>query len=280
MHRRGLILDIDNTLYSWVDAFLPSFRAMVNKIAKETSVSELEITNDFKNVYREYGTVEYPFAASELALWVKYGFEEADRARISNSAKKVFSIIYRRNLVLYPEVRQVLRWAAAEGVVIVGLSDALERWICFRLRILGIDKYFAGLYTWHKDPWFAGKTPLRTSIQRRVRLNSSELKPNKAVVERVLRDFQLDRNRTLMVGDSIRKDIRAAQLAGVADIWARYGTVSLERNIETLRQITPWGATGEPADLAGAPPIEPTNTINHFSELMGLIETERISLFD
>ncbi|MBK7595075.1 MAG: HAD family hydrolase [Gemmatimonadetes bacterium] len=155
----------------------------------------------------------------------------------------------------------MLRWASEEGVVIIGLSDALERWVCFRLRMLGIERYFSGLYTWHQEPWFAGKAPVRTSIRHRVHLESNELKPNKAVVDRVIQDFQLQREHTVMVGDSLSKDVEAAQLAGVIDVWARYGTTSKESNLDTLRQITPW-TQGTVKNGAGVQRVvQPTHTI-------------------
>jgi FMN phosphatase YigB (HAD superfamily) len=276
---RGLILDLDNTLYSWVDAFLPSFRGMVHKLASELGLEEEEILDDFREVYRRYGTVEYPNAVKELGLWDRHRIPEAEQIRVGSIAEKVFSINYRRHLHLFPGVIEVLEWTRREGITVVGLSDALERWVCYRLRMLGVEKYFAGLYTWHDEPWFDERRAGSSSV-RRVRLTSSELKPNAAVVERVLRDFGLDREQTYMVGDSLSKDVAAAQVSRVHDVWARYGTKPQEVNLETLRRITPWTESERSAEQLAKHEVRPTEIIDGFSQLVDLMGTCRPTLFD
>ncbi len=281
MLRRGLILDLDNTLYSWVDAFLPSFRAMTHVLERNLSVSEDKVLDDFRDIYRLHGTVEYPRAVEELALWKDLDVTDAERIRISSLAEKVFSINYKRHLRLFPHVLEVLEWAKEEKIVVIGLSDALERWVLYRLRSLGIARYFHGLYTWHEDPWFVGRPPVKTSIKARVQLSSSELKPNKEVVERAVSDFSLNKHHTFMVGDSLAKDVVAAKSAGVKDVWARYGTRPSEGNVDTLRRITPWTAKERLADRnAEASMSPPTYVIDDFGELIGLIGNQKPRLFD
>lgn len=280
MTQRGLILDVDNTLYSWVDAFLPSFRAMLHILAQELRVSEDELTADFRTVYQIHGTVEYPLAVEELPLWQRVAVAPEDRVRILSRVQKVFSINYRRNLRLFPHVEEVLKWTRREGIVVVGLSDALERWVVYRLRALGISRYFHGLYTWHEEPWFEGRRPLRSTIRKLVRLSSTELKPNKEVVWKVLQDFSLDRQGTFMVGDSLSKDIAAARNAGVNDVWARYGTRPSELNLDTLRLITPWTDAAKGAEKAAVAQIIPTHVIDDFADLKAIIGSRNAMLFE
>ena len=280
MSRRGLILDLDNTLYNWGDAFLPSLRAMTHKLSSEFGVSEEDVLADFRNVYRDHGSVEYPAALGELELWKRLGITGEEKARFETLVGKVFSITYRKRLHLFPNVEEVLEWAREEGIVVVGLSDAWERWVCLRLRALGIEKYFDGLYTWHREPWFEGRRRHRSSIRRRFQLSTSELKPNREVVERVLGDFGLEKSTTYMVGDSLAKDIRAAQAAGVVDVWARYGTHLSERNLKTLREITPWSKAKKDAEDQAVEHITPSFTIDDFGQLTHLIGSERLTLFD
>jgi len=192
----------------------------------------------------------------------------------------VFSITYRKNLTLFPNVERVLAWARRESIIIVGLSDALERWVIFRLRALGISRYFDGLYTWHEEPWFEGKTPIRSRIKKRVRLASSELKPNKEVVWRVLQDFSLDRQSTFMVGDSISKDMAAARDAGVNDVWARYGTRPSEKNLSTLRMITPWTDAAKGAEKTARVQMIPSYVIDDFADLKDIIGSRNVTLFE
>lgn len=278
--KRGLILDLDNTVYNWVAGFLPSFRAMVHKLAAELRLGEEEILDDFRQVYKRHGTVEYPRAVEELAVWEREHICSEEKQRIVELVRKVFSITLKRKLCLFPHVKNVLEWARNEGIVIIGLSDALERWVSFRLRNLGVEKYFSGLYTWHYEPWFDDREPAVSSIRVRFPLVSSELKPNEGVVNRVVSDFSLDREGTYMVGDSLAKDVTAAQAAGVNDVWARYGTHHSERNLDTLRHITPWAESEKSAEKRARGQIVPTFVIDDFSELINLVGSSQPKLFD
>lgn len=278
--RRGLILDLDNTVYNWVDAFLPSFRAMVHKLSGELGLEEAEIVDDFREVYKRRGTVEYPRVVEELMLWERHRVDLELKQKLSKLVNKVFSITYRQNLKPFPNVKEVLEWMRDEQVVVVGLSDALERWVCYRLRALGIERFFIGLFTWHREEWFDDRPPVRSSIRKRVRLSSYDLKPNYKVVEAILDEFSLNRENTFMVGDSISKDIAVAQEAGVRDVWARYGTRPLEKNLNTLREITPWTETEKAAERRVSSRIFPSVVIDNFVELKRLLGTERPRLFD
>jgi len=278
--RRGLILDLDNTVYNWVDAFLPSFRAMVHKLSGELGLEEAEIVDDFREVYKRRGTVEYPRVVEELMLWERHRVDLELKQKLSKLVNKVFSITYRQNLKPFPNVKEVLEWMRDEQVVVVGLSDALERWVCYRLRALGIERFFFGLFTWHREEWFDDRPPVRSSIRKRVRLSSYDLKPNYKVVEAILDEFSLNRENTFMVGDSISKDIAVAQEAGVRDVWARYGTRPLEKNLNTLREITPWTETEKAAERRVSSRIFPSVAIDDFVELKRLLGTERPRLFD
>jgi phosphoglycolate phosphatase len=253
---------------------------MIHKLSHELSIEEEEILDDFRDVYLKHGTVEYPRAVNELTLWDRNKISDKERKRISEIVDKVFSINYRSHLRLFPNVREVLMWTREEGIPVIGLSDALERWVCYRLRILGIEKYFAGLYTWQHDQWFDDRHPHHSSIKTRVQLNSNELKPNLEVVNRVLADFSLNRETTFMVGDSLSKDIAVAQTAGVNDVWARYGTRPHELNLNTLRRITPWSESEKAKEKNAKLHIVPTFIIDDFHELIGLIGTRRPKLFD
>lgn len=278
--KRGLILDLDNTLYNWVDAFLPSFRAMTHKLSKILRLDEEEILADFTSVFKRYGTVEYPNAIEELALWDRHHISGEEKQKFVSILNKVFSINYKRNLRLFPHVREVLSWAYDEGIIIIGLSDALERWVCYRLRSLGVEKYFTGLYTWHHEFWFVDRVPAKSSIKKMVRLESTELKPNLDVINRMINDFSLDRQETFMVGDSISKDITSAQEAHIHDVWARYGTRRREKNLNTLRRITPWTESEKMAEKKAKINIVPTSIIDDFIDLINLIGSRRPNLFN
>src|SRR5205085_4474173 len=61
-----LLTDLDNTLYDWTSYFVPSFRAMVVCLNRETGESIDNLMADFASVFRRHGSVEYSFAIEEL----------------------------------------------------------------------------------------------------------------------------------------------------------------------------------------------------------------------
>ena len=61
-----LLTDLDNTLYDWTGYFVPSFRAMVVCLSKQTGESVDTLMADFASVFRRHGSVEYSFAIEEL----------------------------------------------------------------------------------------------------------------------------------------------------------------------------------------------------------------------
>ena len=56
-----LITDLDNTLYNFVDFFGPAFRAMVHALSKTYGLDEVELVDEFKEVFAHTGTIEFAF---------------------------------------------------------------------------------------------------------------------------------------------------------------------------------------------------------------------------
>ncbi|MHB8628710.1 MAG: HAD family hydrolase [Aggregatilineales bacterium] len=61
-----LITDLDNTLYNWKDFFATSTRAVAHALSRKTEVSEDEIFDDLRELYREHGTLEFYYLARDI----------------------------------------------------------------------------------------------------------------------------------------------------------------------------------------------------------------------
>src|SRR5262245_33864374 len=103
-HSPLLILDLDNTLYNWVDFYAPSFRAMVHVLAKATGFGEDALYDDFKQVYKDKRSLEYAFSVQELSLLRDRPTEEMDR--LIALAKGAFSRVREAHLKPYPGVKE------------------------------------------------------------------------------------------------------------------------------------------------------------------------------
>ena len=284
---RGLILDLDGTIYDWVDFFAPCFRAMVHVLARVTELDEDVITGSFRRVYQKYSSVEYYFSIQELDIWstLKWSREKIEEKAVK-PARGAFRRVRQKRLHLYPNVRDTLIWAQKERLLIIAYSDAPEFQAQARLKYLRIDRFFDLLLSWkgHGVPEHA-LSDVHTRMKEgtyRWRIPSTryrglaDAKPNPDILTSVLREFQLLPENTYLVGDSLWKDIYAAQQVGMNDIWAEYGRVINERkNLDTILRITPWTEEMLAKNQAASDEIHPTYVIKDFAEVISIIGTTR-----
>lgn len=67
-----------------------------------------------------------------------------------------------------------------------------------------------------------------------------ELKPDPAVVREMLDVVGVAPDEAIYIGDSLTKDVRVAQLAGVTDIYAAYGRAHQREQYQRLVDVTHW----------------------------------------
>lgn len=285
---RGLILDLDNTLYNWVDSFAPSFRAMLHVLARVTELNEETIIESFRKIYKKYNTVEYSFAIQELDIWNTLDWS---KERILHDAVKparvAFGITRRKHSALYPNVRETLYWAKAQDLLLIAYSVAPIYLAEGRLRAFKIDHLFSYLYSWYGysvnygDNLPKNVEPRKTKsrIPNIISLDISTIKPNPNGLIRIINECGLDVKNSYLVGDSLDKDIALAQEVGVNDIWARYGKTVLSDSISTLSRITPWNNDDVKRHDSAQIFVKPTYIIDDFSEIKNFINPLQLELF-
>lgn len=278
-----VFLDLDNTLYNWVDFFAPAFRAMVHALSRELSVNEATLTNQFRKVYMKHESIEYSYSIEELDSVLELPREEIVRlARLGWSA---YNSVAKKRLRLYPGVNETLRWLRDSEACLVGMTNGPLYLTLHRLHALQVDEFFQGLSGWtgwevpqveHRfDPY--GRAPVgyrqwRGLIKHRWPRPKDRLKPNPAAYSDILRLLGKPAEGAWAVGDSLQKDIAPALRLGLKGVWARYGTQYDAKNMQTLLQVTHWGA---PTIAMTYQPdgITPDWTIDDFSRLRTLIPT-------
>ena len=75
MNKIALILDLDNTLYNWMDAYASGLNAQIDYISKFVPLTKKKIENKFKKVFLKYGEVE----VSSKSLMAEYAFPEMEK---------------------------------------------------------------------------------------------------------------------------------------------------------------------------------------------------------
>ncbi|HEY6329917.1 MAG TPA: HAD family hydrolase [Blastocatellia bacterium] len=281
-----VITDLDNTIYDWVDFYVPSFNAMVRELSVLTGLDEPSLRQSFKRVHQAHRTSEYAFSIEELDV-----LAEADRGLTTREilAKYATAIdAFRRTraatLRLYPGVKETIEDLRGQGKKIVGHTDAMMFYAAYRVKQLGIERLFDGLVAPrdHGIPEGVSLEDVRSSDdpERYVsavpvadELNSATVKPDPIILRKILNDFGVSPEEAVYVGDSLHKDIHMAQSCGVYDVFARYGRNYNPQYYRQLVEITHW--TDEDVErelkLKGLN-IKPTFVISSFPELKTVID--------
>jgi FMN phosphatase YigB (HAD superfamily) len=245
MPEKLLITDLDNTLYDWVSFFSASFQNMVSELTKLLEVSEETVLSEFKVIHRRYGNSEQPFAVLELPS-LRRRFPDLSRDEMLEKidpALHQFNSTRKRMLALYQGVSETLAEIQIGGVKIVGHTEAILANSYWRLRSLGIDRFFSRLYT------LEGRQAIHISSENRwtdppegfvTVLPRQERKPNPRLLADICRKEGADISSTYYVGDSLVRDVAMAKQAGVTAIWARYGTRYDPEYWQYLVKVTHW----------------------------------------
>jgi FMN phosphatase YigB (HAD superfamily) len=242
-----LILDVDNTLYDFVDYYAPSFRSMIGALALETGVAESDIKRSARAVYRRAGCLEYKFLIQNMDIFQNCQKEE--QLRLIRVARRSFRGVKRARFQLYDGVRELLIVARKHGCKCVCVSNAPIAGVYGRLRELKLLTYVNGLLAWQGYDLNGAFLEHRLETQRvdqsltRLELFSvlsvDQLKPSTYPFELIKTHYGAS-SRYIAVGDSVSRDLDPAKSLGMTTVWAKYGTSYKPENFETLVEITPW----------------------------------------
>lgn len=122
-----LITDLDNTIYNWVDFYVPSFNSMVQELSRITAIDERALRESFKRVHQKHRTTEYAFSIEELDVLSQTdaGLTVPEKLQKYDSAINAFRKIRKEALRLYEGVKETLEMFRNTGMKIVGHTDAM-----------------------------------------------------------------------------------------------------------------------------------------------------------
>jgi phosphoglycolate phosphatase len=281
----AIITDLDNTLYDWVAFVVPALEAMVESLAATSGRTREEIVAALKLAYSEEETAEYAFVLQRSGLYEQSGmrFEEF-LSRVIEPARKTFAAERTRHLKLYPGVAETLAAMKARGLKIIGLTDAPAFPAQARLKKLGLDGCFDALYALENylPPTDAeGRFLLDPEIlarQRRgeydaafgkpVELAKEHEKPSPLGIRKILFDFGLKPDETVMVGDNPAKDLAAAAAAGVRSLHAAYGAAHDPALIARLHALTPGRLNARHRAAGAVPAAAAAPALREFGEIL------------
>lgn len=283
---RLIITDLDNTLYNWVDFYVPSFLAMLETIHRISGVDEETLKASLKKVHETHRTSEYAFAIEELEILrkVEVGRSSAEILQKYWPAVEIFRQTRKKTLTLYPAVRSTLKTLRAQGRQIVAHTDSIGFYAFRRLRSLGIEELFDGICA-PADHGFPKDIPLeslrtqpaeqyKTLIPVEIPLRPELRKPNPDVLRTILTTFAVEPAAALFIGDSIGRDVVMAQECGVLDVYAKYGNEYDPAHYEQLKKITYWTDAEIKREAQARPrTTKPSFTIDSFPDLLEIIKS-------
>lgn len=238
--------DLDGTVYSFWDYFVPAMQKAVPQIAETLGLKTQDydrISQEIGRVMGRHGTHEYPWALEES--WLRQSFRGTAVEFRDTLVRPFWAAMDRyrtKYLRPYADVRETLQTLHQAGIPVVGISDAPAYMAIVRLSQTGLDELVTALYaldTVHPEPNTTlseedlehgknrvrefGNTPHRLDLFKI--LPKSFEKPSPEGLKLAMSDFNIkDPRKVLMVGDSLTKDGGVAKAVGCPYIWARYGT--------------------------------------------------------
>jgi FMN phosphatase YigB (HAD superfamily) len=244
-----LILDLDDTVWTWFDAWHLSFRALLDGLTAATGLAEAKLLPAIKKVHESKGTAEYSWLVDELPLLRP--FLKGKRARdvfdpaiyAQNSARK-------HNTHLYPGVGSTLRYAKTNGVKIVAYTESLAFWTEWRMRLTGLDGIIDVLYSSPDHDFPEGETAetvrtlpdeeygMKQTVHKHVARGIA--KPNPLILKEIIADHAVAGKATVYVGDALDRDVEMAQAVGVIDVHAKYGEKYMLDEYQLLKDVTHW----------------------------------------
>lgn len=257
-----LVLDIDNTVFNWVEYYVASMKAMVERVAAVTGIPTATLYEESKAIFSREGSIEYPFLIQELPSVAKHYGSDIERLlkEAVDEGRQAFNDAAQKTLRPYPgveETLQAIRLGYPE-IPVIALTDAPRYVAMWKLNKLGLLPLFSAVYGL-PDPRIptdaatnavkVDKEILIKHLQKsnfdfsgRIRILPDDYeKPGTKGLRTVLMDFDMESHvaDVLWIGDNLRKDVGLGKRLGVHTGWARYGTVIRPEAKDLLLRFSP-----------------------------------------
>jgi phosphoglycolate phosphatase-like HAD superfamily hydrolase len=278
-----LVLDLDNTLWDWVEIWYQSFSAMLRTMSDTSGIPDAELRPHIRAVHQRHGTAEYAFLLDELDVLPCP--PEQTRAEAYVEAVEAYRSARRAALALYPGVAETLDTINAAGCRVLAYTESMAFYTNYRIRKLDLDGRIHVVYSPadHDLPRGLSEEQVRKYPKDHYELKhttqqhtpAGEKKPNPAILRSIMRDAGADPKATAFVGDSLMKDIAMAQDCGIMDVHAEYGKAQNRPEYQLLKDVTHWSdeeVERERATIADSL-VTPTYVLkSSFPELLDLFE--------
>lgn len=279
---RLLVVDLDDTLWTWFDAWHVSFSAFLSSTSSLSGITEVDLKRAIRPIHQRHGTSEYSWLLDELDVLqgsvpsgstVAEHFDPALHAQ--NRARKGATR-------LHPGVLDTLTRLRANGTTVVAYTESLAFWTRWRIQQTGLDGLIAEIYSSpdHDTPAGVDVASRRTLPAKDYELKETEhrhvqrgiVKPAPEILQQILDDHSVAATEAVYVGDSLMKDVAMAQAVGAIDALAAYGVKTDDPRYLLLQEVSHWPDCTVAKEQDKTPGVHPTPTLVLSSGLSDLFD--------
>lgn len=199
MHCKGLLMDIDNTLYDYESAHQAAMSALLDFLQTETALERGSLLDAFRQARGQIHQEAANTASSHnRALYLQRMGEilGLNPAAYVYEADLLYWDIFIENMRLFSGVLDFLE--ATRHLKLVFVTDLLAHIQFRKIRYLGLERYTSYVVTSEE-----------TGVE----------KPNPAIFQAALAKLHLTSDEVCMIGDHFEKDILGAQRLGIRAFW-------------------------------------------------------------
>lgn len=295
MNTKLLILDIDNTIFSWAEYYIKPFRAKLEFVAGIINMEYKDLALEAQKVFIKHQSIEYPFTIQMLpSVQQYYNFDvESMLTNCVIPANQKFKDEAYPYLKPYDTVSETFKLLRDQysDLKIVALTDAPHYPAMWKLNKLGLLHYFDAIYGL-EDPTLpivrgvpaVTKEVLLKHLENqqfgflgKVRaLPNDYEKPGVKGMKTILIDYELDeiedKSQIVFVGDNLYKDIELSKRMGITSVWCKYGIEFDPALFDIMDDFAPKAFVHRNIMVKNDETPKPIHTIERFEELVEIIE--------
>jgi phosphoglycolate phosphatase-like HAD superfamily hydrolase len=248
---RLVVVDLDNTLWDWLNIWFQSLDQLLDDVSTETGISRDVLESEAKVAHQAVHTSDHELVLDDLPS-LKALYPGKNPRKVLGEPMHAYYSTRKRLTTLYPGVQETLGRIKASGARVVAYTESDEFQATLRIKRTGLDGLLDEVWVSPDQAVTdeATRRRLRTgapedyelAVTARKTLQAGLHKPAPTVLLRICQEARVDPWETVFVGDSISRDVAMAKNAGVIAVHAKYGNSWPKDRLELLTRVSHWSA--------------------------------------
>lgn len=264
---RLVVFDIDDTIFDWLTMWSSSFSGLLAGLEKATGLATGAVREKIRTFHQSVGTSEFPFSSTDLsALFSGLGHEDA------GGLADVLATDRRIGHQLFTGISDLFADLVEHGDRVVLHTDAPSALAATRCETLGIDTLVTCVYATKNDRYPAG--PIAQIGCELITLDARKPDPN--ALRLIMAQNSGVAESTVVIGDSLFRDIAMAKACGAKDIYAKYGCDRQSSAYNLLRDVSHWTTADVEAErVLRHEIVSPSYTAESVADLSDILRRRR-----